>query len=329
MSTPSPAAAATPVVEVTDLHKHYGLARESLLKPRGRIFALNGVSFAIENGKSFGVVGESGCGKSTLARTVMGLEAPTAGSVRILGQDVTRLAAGALRRLRRHFQMVFQDPYGSLDPRHKVARIVAEPLDAMARTSRSERRERVVEVLQSVGLKDSDMDKYPHEFSGGQRQRIAIARALVTRPELIVADEPVSALDVSVQAQVLNLLQDLQDEFGVTYMLISHDLAVVEHVCHDVAVMYLGQIVEQGPAAQIFADPRHPYTQALLEAVPQPVPGRRERRVKLAGTVPSQTERAPGCPFAERCPRAEARCIAEAPDLRTVGAAHQAACHFA
>ena len=318
-----------PVVEVADLQKHYGLPRESLFKPRGRVFALNGTSFVIEPGKSFGVVGESGCGKSTLARTVMGLETPTAGSVKILGQDITRLPGRDLRRLRGHFQMVFQDPYGSLDPRHKVERIVAEPLDALEATSRSERRARVVEVLQSVGLKDLDLDKYPHEFSGGQRQRIAIARALVTRPELIVADEPVSALDVSVQAQVLNLLRDLQDEFGITYMLISHDLAVVEYVCHDVAVMYLGRIVEQAPAARIFAEPRHPYTQALLEAVPQPTPGRRRRRAKLKGTVQSQTELPRGCPFADRCPRVEARCLDEAPELRAVDDGHLAACHFA
>ena len=257
---------APPLVEVRDLHKEYLLPRDSMLAPPRRVYALRGVSFDIRAGCNLGVVGESGCGKSTLARAVMGLEAPTLGRVRVLGTDVMTIDDPRRRHLRRNFQMVFQDPFGSLDPRRKVARIVAEPL-ALERLGREESRERVIEVLEAVGLKASDTDKYPHEFSGGQRQRIAIARALVTRPALIVADEPVSALDVSVQAQVLNLLEDLRDEFGVTYMFISHDLAVVQYVCEEVMVMNAGAVVEYGRTDDIFAAPRHDYTRLLLDAV--------------------------------------------------------------
>ena len=325
----APAAATVPVLEVEGLHRHYVLPRERLFKPPGTVYAVNGVDFRIETGRSFGVVGESGCGKSTLARTAMALEPPTAGAVRLLGRDLARLGRRELRRMRRHCQMVFQDPYGSLDPRHTVGRIVAEPLAALEHVDASERAGRTAAVLESVGLKAGDVNKYPHEFSGGQRQRIAIARALITRPELIVADEPVSALDVSVQAQVLNLLQDLQQAHGVTYMLISHDLAVVEYVCHEVAVMYLGRIVEQGPTRALFARPVHPYTQALLDAVPQPVPGRRKRRrLRIEGAVTSQTALARGCAFADRCPRVEARCKTETPDLVEVEPGHRAACHL-
>ena len=254
------------LVEVRDLHKEYLLPRDSLRAPPRRVPALRGVSFDVRAGRNLGVVGESGCGKSTLARAVMGLEAPTRGQVRVLGTDVTTIDDPRNRHLRRNFQMVFQDPYGSLDPRQKVERIVAEPL-GLERVGREESRERVVEVLEAVGLKASDTGKFPHEFSGGQRQRIAIARALVTRPALIVADEPVSALDVSVQAQVLNLLEDLREEFGVTYMLISHDLAVVQYVCEEVMVMNAGIVVEHGRTDDIFAAPRHYYTRMLLDAV--------------------------------------------------------------
>jgi len=319
----------TSVVEAVDLVRHYRLPRERLFAPAPLVHALNGVSFRIDAGRSFGVVGESGCGKSTLARCVMALEPPTAGGVRILGQDPARLGPAALRALRRHFQIVFQDPFGSLDPRLPVRSIVAEPLAALGRLAAAERRERVEEALVSVGLRPADGGKYPHEFSGGQRQRIAIARALVTRPALIVADEPVSALDVSVQAQVLNLLQDLQDRFGVTYLFISHDLAVVEYVCDEVAVMYLGRIVERGPTAALFRRPAHPYTRALLAAVPQPQPGGRRRRPVLPGGVARPVGALPACAFADRCPRAEARCRAERPPLREVAPGHLAACHFA
>jgi len=262
---------ATPLLEVRDLAKDYGLPRERLLEAPGKVHALRGVSFAIQAGRSLGIVGESGSGKSTLARLVMALDAPTAGTVRLLGQDLHALPREQLRQARREFQMVFQDPYGSLDPRQTVERIVCEPLSAQG-APRDEQRRRAGEVLQAVGLRTNDLGKYPHEFSGGQRQRIAIARALVTRPRLIVADEPVSALDVSVQAQVLNLMRDLQAEFGITYMLISHDLAVVQHLCDDVAVLWQGRIVEQGPPERLFAAPEHPYTRTLVAAVPEAEP---------------------------------------------------------
>jgi peptide/nickel transport system ATP-binding protein len=317
------------VVDIDRAVRHFALPRQSLFAPPGKVYAVNDVSLTIAKGRSFGVVGESGCGKSTLARLVMALDRPTSGTVRIHDQDVNALGPEELRKLRRRFQMVFQDPYGSLDPRHRVGRIVAEPLDALERMSApTERDARVAEVMTSVGLKAADMDKYPHEFSGGQRQRIAIARALITRPDLIVADEPVSALDVSVQAQVLNLLMDLQARYGVTYLLISHDLAVVDYVCDEVAVMYLGRVVERAPTARIFARPLHPYTQALLDAVPQAVPGRKPK-MALAGGVASQTAIAPGCAFADRCPRVAARCRTERPALRAIETEHFAACHFA
>ena len=261
----------TALLEVENLVRDYALPREKLFEAPAKVHALQGVSFTIAAGRSLGIVGESGSGKSTLARLVMALDTPTSGSVRLLGRDLHALPREALREARRDFQMVFQDPYGSLDPRQTVERIVAEPLSAQG-VGRDEQHQRVGEALQAVGLRLADLRKYPHEFSGGQRQRIAIARAIVTRPRLVVADEPVSALDVSVQAQVLNLLQDLQQEFGITYMLISHDLAVVQHLCDEVAVLWQGRIVEQGPPERLFAAPEHPYTRALLEAVPPPLP---------------------------------------------------------
>jgi len=257
----------TPLLEVTDLVRHYELPRETLFGPPPLVKALNGVSFSVEAGRSLGIVGESGSGKSTIARLVMALDTPTAGSVRLLGRELHTLPAAELRTARRDFQMVFQDPYGSLDPRQTVARIVAEPLEALAQSTRAEQRERAAQSLAAVGLRPTDLDKYPHEFSGGQRQRIAIARALITRPKLIVADEPVSALDVSVQAQVLNLMQDLQQQFGISYLLISHDLAVVNHLCDDVCVVLKGRIVERGAPARLFRQAEHPYTRALLDAV--------------------------------------------------------------
>ncbi len=261
-----------PLLQIEDLVRTYTLPRERLLQPAPTVQALQGVSFTLEAGRSLGIVGESGSGKSTLARLVMTLDTPTSGRVLMQGRDLHALPPGELRQARRDFQMVFQDPYGSLDPRQTVARIVAEPLQAQGQSDPAQQRTRAAEAIESVGLRATDLDKYPHEFSGGQRQRIAIARALVTRPRLIVADEPVSALDVSVQAQVLNLMQDLQAQFGVTYLLISHDLAVVHHLCDEVAVLWQGRIVEQGPPHQLFSDPQHPYTRALLEAVPRVTP---------------------------------------------------------
>ena len=272
MTAPGLALDMAPLLQVDNLVREYSLHRDMLFGPVPKVHALNGVSFTVNAGRSLGVVGESGSGKSTLARLVMALDRPTSGRVRLLGRDLYALPAEELRQARRDFQMVFQDPYGSLDPRQTVERIVAEPLAAQRGTTRVEQRRQAGAVLDSVGLRSGDLDKYPHEFSGGQRQRIAIARALITRPRLIVADEPVSALDVSVQAQVLNLMQDLQAEFGITYMLISHDLAVVHHLCEDVAVLWQGRIVEQGPPEKLFQAAEHPYTRALVAAVPQADP---------------------------------------------------------
>ena len=257
---------------IDHVSKQYRLPREHLLAPAPVVQALDDVSFTLHAGRSLGIVGESGSGKSTLARLVMALEAPTAGRVLLDGQDLNTLSPAELRRTRSKVQMVFQDPYGSLDPRRTVGQTVAEPLAVLHGASRSEQRTRAGEALEAVGLRAADLAKYPHEFSGGQRQRIAIARALITRPKLIVADEPVSALDVSVQAQVLNLMQDLQDEFGVTYLFISHDLSVVDLVCDEVVVLQSGRIVEQGPPQRLFQRPEHPYTQRLLAAVPGLVP---------------------------------------------------------
>jgi peptide/nickel transport system ATP-binding protein len=259
---------AVPLLAVEGLGKTYRLPRPHPLAPAPEVVALADLSFTLQAGRSLGIVGESGSGKSTLARLVMALEAPSAGRVLFAGQDLNALAPAALRRARAGFQMVFQDPFGSLDPRRTVGRSVAEPLDLVGAHDRAERESRVSHALEAVGLRAADAGKYPHEFSGGQRQRIAIARALVTRPKLIVADEPVSALDVSVQAQVLNLMQDLQDQFGITYLFISHDLAVIDLVCDEVIVLQQGRMVEQAAADRLFADPQHPYTRRLLAALP-------------------------------------------------------------
>ena len=260
------------VLDVVDLTKHYALPRESLFDKAHTVEAVHRVSFRIRPGRSLGLVGESGCGKSTLARLVTGLENPTSGSVHIAGLDIHQISKNALRKLRTDFQIVFQDPFGSLDPRHTIGRIVAEPLRTLEQASPGEAQRRVVSVMEDVGLKATDTQKYPHEFSGGQRQRIAIARALITRPKLVVADEPVSALDVSVQAQILNLLNDLREEYELSYLLISHDLAVVEYVCDDVAVMHNGVFVEYGSTSELFRNPKHDYTKSLLDSV-LPLPG--------------------------------------------------------
>ncbi|CAN5335796.1 ATP-binding cassette domain-containing protein [soil metagenome] len=322
-----------PLLEVEHLSKHYRLPRTSLFQAPGWLHAVTDVSFQMHAGRSLGLVGESGSGKSTLARAVMALEPPTSGRVSMQGVELNRLHPRELRLARRNFQMVFQDPYGSLDPRQRVGTIVAEALAAQGRIDSHERARQVHAALDAVGLRVSDEQKYPHEFSGGQRQRIAIARALVTRPALIVADEPVSALDVSVQAQVLNLLQDLQAEFGVTYLLISHDLAVVENVCDDVAVMYAGRLVERGAPSQLFRAAAHPYTQALLEAVPQARPAAAAYAPPSRVAPPVDPDRGtsigPGCTYAGRCPWRQPRCLTDAPELRPVGALRLAACHEA
>ena len=256
------------LLEIRDVTRRYTLPRESLFNPPAEVQALRGVTLTVTAGRSMGIVGESGSGKSTLARLVMALEAPSSGSICFEGRDLNALSANELRAARRDFQMVFQDPYGSLDPRRPIWRTVAEPAAALERATRAQQRERAAATLESVGLRADALDKFPHEFSGGQRQRIAIARALITKPKLIVADEAVSALDVSVQAQVLNLMADLRDEHGVTFLFISHDLAVVSHLCADVAVMKGGLIVEQGPVRQVLREPAHEYTRTLLESVP-------------------------------------------------------------
>jgi peptide/nickel transport system ATP-binding protein len=317
-----------PLLELDNLVKLYALPRESLWRAPQQVTALAGVSLSVSCGRSLGLVGESGSGKSTLARIAMGLEEPSAGIARFEGQDLALLSGSARKRLRRDFQMVFQDPYGSLDPRRTVAWIVAEPLWTQ-NLGRAEKQAAVAKVLDSVGLRPSDGAKFPHEFSGGQRQRIAIARALVTKPRLIVADEPVSALDVSVQAQVLNLLEDLQRDFGVTFLLISHDLAVVDHVCDLVAVMYRGRIVEEGTPQALFHAPAHPYTRALIAAMPKPIPGRRREPLKGNGTARAESDGGRGCPYADRCPLARERCHAEVPPLRPLDGGRRAACHFA
>ena len=316
------------LLQVDDLVKHYRLPRERLLGPAPLVRALEGVSFGLDRGRSLGVVGESGSGKSTLARLVMALEPPTAGQVRLDGQDLGVLAPAALRAARDKLQMVFQDPYGSLDPRRTILQTVAEPLRMLHGTPLAEQRERAASVLDAVGLRSTDLAKYPHEFSGGQRQRIAIARALITRPKLIVADEPVSALDVSVQAQVLNLMQDLQDQFGLSYLFISHDLAVVDLVCDEVIVLYQGRIVESGAPDTLFRQAAHPYTRALMQAVPQLRPGAARVRRRATPTV-TQPASADGCAFASRCAWADERCTRERPLLRALATGHAAACHRA
>jgi len=313
---------------VDRLTRSYELPRDALWRKPRQLHALQGVSLQLHQGRSLGVVGESGSGKSTLARLVMALETPTAGSVHLLGQDLATLGAAQLRQARRHFQMVFQDPYGSLDPRQTVQRIVSEPLTALARSSAAEQREQASAMLAAVGLRQDDLDKYPHEFSGGQRQRIAIARALVTRPRLIVADEPVSALDVSVQAQVLNLMQDLQDQFGISYLFISHDLAVVDHLCDEVAVIFQGRIVEQAAAATLFQQAAHPYTLELLEAIPR-IDRPAARHVHGSGAAaPAQAPGDTGCPYAPRCRHAGSLCHSTRPELRPLDDGHQLACHL-
>ena len=322
-----------PLLVVDEVHKRYRLPRERLFAPPTVVHAVDGVGFTLHAGRSLGVVGESGSGKSTLARLVMALEAPSAGRVVFDGQDLHALDAAALKRARRGFQMVFQDPYGSLDPRRTVGQTVAEPLTSLQDVGGDDTRRRVAEALEAVGLRATDAGKYPHEFSGGQRQRVAIARALVTRPALIVADEPVSALDVSVQAQVLNLMQDLQDEFGVTYLFISHDLAVVDLVCDDVVVLYQGRVVEQAGADLLSGRPAHPYTRALLDAVPPAAPSAVARGSTAVESAPLASGDAPAaataCAFAPRCPWRHERCLHERPALREVAPGHRAACHVA
>ncbi|KUN85203.1 ABC transporter ATP-binding protein [Streptomyces griseoruber] len=330
-----------PILQVSGLYKHYPLTRGVLFKKRvGSVKAVDGVDFALGKGETLGIVGESGCGKSTVAKLLVSLERPTRGRIRYKGEDITRLSGRALKAVRRNIQMVFQDPYTSLNPRMTVGDIVGEPYEIHPEAApKGDRRRRVRELLDVVGLNPEHINRYPHQFSGGQRQRIGIARGLALRPEVIVADEPVSALDVSVQAQVVNLLDRLQREFELSYLFIAHDLSIVRHISDRVGVMYLGRIVEIGSDEQIYGRPTHPYTQALLSAVPVPDPEAREgrERIILTGDVPSPTDVPSGCRFRTRCWKARERCAQEVPvlavpePLRDLGgaAAHASACHFA
>lgn len=317
----------TVVVEATDLERRYETPR-SLFRRSSTVYALNGVSFTLDAGETLAVVGESGCGKSTLARQITLIEQPSAGSLEIGGTNVTTGDKHSLRLARRKVQIVFQDPYGSLNPRKKVGTIIGEPTAINEDLSRRAREDRVRQMMARVGLRPEHYGRYPHMFSGGQRQRIAVARALMLQPQVLVADEPVSALDVSIQAQVLNLFMDLQDEFGLAYLFISHDLSVVEHIADQVMVMYLGGAVEHGDKRAIFDSPRHPYTIALLASTPHIDPARRQRRIVLKGELPSPLAIPPGCAFAARCPHVQDRCRQERPKLRPVGGRH-VACHRA
>ncbi|MEQ9639592.1 MAG: dipeptide ABC transporter ATP-binding protein [Alphaproteobacteria bacterium] len=316
------------VLEVRDLKKHFPVRRGLLQRVVGQVLAVDGVSFQIRRGETLGLVGESGCGKSTVGKTLMRLIEPTDGDITIRGEDVTTMGRGGMRRFRRELQMVFQDPYSSLNPRMVAGDIVGEPLTNYRLASGKDKHDRVEALFERVGLRGEHMVKYPHEFSGGQRQRLGIARALALQPEVIIADEPVSALDVSVQAQVINLLMDLQEEFKLAYLFISHDLAVVEHISHRVAVMYLGQIVEITDKRTLFETPLHPYTEALLSAVPIPNPRLKRERIILQGDVPSPINPPSGCRFHTRCPYAVDRCRSEVPALREVQPNHAVACHL-
>jgi oligopeptide/dipeptide ABC transporter ATP-binding protein len=319
----------TPLLEVRNLTHHFPVRRGVLQRERAIVHAVDDVSLVVRDGETVGLVGESGCGKSTLGRCIVRLLQPTSGQIVFAGKTIEHLDAAALRPVRRDLQIVFQDPFASLNPRKRVAQIVADPLRVHRIGDRKERRRRVDELLRTVGLSPEHASRFPRDFSGGQRQRIGIARALSLQPRMIVADEPVSALDVSIQAQILNLFDDLQEQFGLTYLFIAHDLGVVRHVSHRIAVMYLGKLVEIAPADALYASPIHPYTEALLAAVPVPDPdvsARRRRRI-LRGDVPSPVNPPPGCRFHTRCPYATEICRVDEPPLADFGGDHFAACH--
>jgi peptide/nickel transport system ATP-binding protein/oligopeptide transport system ATP-binding protein len=314
------------LLEVSDLVKHYPLRSGLFRRRAGTVHAVDGVSFRVGVGETLGLVGESGCGKSTVARSILRLVEPTAGSIRLKGTDITHLGKAELRAIRRSMQIVFQDPFASLNPRMRAGDIVGEPLGVHGIAVGNKQRERVAELFEQVGLRPDQMRNYPHQFSGGQRQRICIARALSLGPDLIVCDEPVSALDVSIQAQVINLLIDLQRQHGFSYLFIAHDLAVVAHISHRVAVMYLGRIIESAGKSELFANPRHPYTQALLASVPAADPTAKRLTPPIDGDVPSPIHPPTGCAFHTRCRHVMARCRIETPGLTDVGGAHEVAC---
>lgn len=322
---------ASPVLEVRDLKVHFPVRRGSWFASQTEyVRAVDGVSFDVKPGETFGLVGESGCGKSTTARAIMNLVKPTAGSVHLNGKRIDDLSPGSMRQHRSDLQMIFQDPYASLNPRMTVGTIIGEPLSIFGLKSGLDRKLEVMRLMDVVGLNPRFVNRYPHEFSGGQRQRIGIARALAARPKVIVCDEPISALDVSIQAQVINLLMDLQQKLGVAYVFIAHDLSVVRHISHRIGVMYLGRIVELSQSQELFRQPMHPYTQALLSAIPVPDPAieRERKRIVLQGEVPSPDTFYPGCPFADRCPIVQPeKCTASPPPLE--GTPHPAACFFA
>jgi oligopeptide transport system ATP-binding protein len=320
--------AEAPLLEVKHLKKYFPIKGGVFSKTIGYVYAVDDVNFTIASGETLGLVGESGCGKSTTGRTILRLIEPTDGEVYFEGQDITQLDKSAMRALRREMQIIFQDPYASLNPRMTVGSIIGEPLEIHKIAKGAEKEERVASLLQKVGLRAEDMRKYPHEFSGGQRQRIGIARALALNPKLIVCDEPVSALDVSIQAQVINLLEDLQAEFSLSYLFIAHNLNVVEHISDRVAVMYLGQIVELASDEELYKNPQHPYTEALLSAVPIPDPTIKKKRIILEGDVPSPINPPKGCHFHTRCMYKEKICEEVEPEFKDIGGGHWVACHF-
>ena len=323
--------AEAPLLRVTGLTKHFPQFRQTLVKrPDNPVKAVDGISFHVDRGETLGLVGESGCGKSTAGRTLLRLLEPTAGTIEFEGRDITHVGGDELRKLRREMQMIFQDPYGSLNPRQTIGSIIAAPFDIQKITPEGGTRKTVQELMARVGLNPEHYNRYPHEFSGGQRQRIGVARAIALRPKLVVCDEPVSALDVSIQAQVVNLLEDIQQEQNLAYVFIAHDLSVVRHISDRVVVMYLGKIMEEADRDELYESPLHPYTHALLSAVPVPDPKREERkqRILLKGDLPSPQNPPSGCVFRTRCPKVQERCAAEVPEPLELSPRHRVACHF-
>ena len=320
------------LLEVKDIKKYFPVKGGLFRRVVANVKAVDGVSFSLGSGETLGVVGESGCGKSTLGRALIRLHKASAGSVSIAGKDLFSLEGEELIKVRRDIQMIFQDPFASLNPRFTVFEIISEPLEVHKIGTASDRRQKVIELMELVGLRREVMNRYPHEFSGGQRQRVGIARALALGPKLIIADEPVSALDVSVQSQVLNLIKDLQNRFGISFVFISHDLAVVQHISHRVAVMYLGKIVEEAKTEDLYSNPKHPYTEALISAIPKPDPKAVNKRIVLEGDVPSPISVPSGCPFHTRCPKVMSRCSKEVPTMTATkgasGVEHRVSCHL-